>query len=857
MRPEERAGPASPVSTSTGPRTTDGNSVGSDSQPAPPLIRKRWLAGRVRTTLLGGLIIALGLAATAFVAAEWRSKVLNTDRASFESTASDVSSSIDSSLHSDLAQTHALRAIATMEPNAGETRFLQWYRQLERGNAGRLGVSSALIEIVPASRLPAFRLQAESDPAFRALLGGAFRIVPPGTRSLYCLTRASVGQTAVTSLYPLLLDYCAPVIPGLGRSPFPALIRTAADTASTIAVAVPGTGLVAVGEAVYRRGVSLTSVAARRAALTGVIGTSFDGATLVRPGLTNHRSLALALYHRNVGGSLELIGRAGPGTGDTSGAYSTRTDLGEGWMLELTGTAPAAASADTQSLFIMVLGVLVTVLLFLLYRVLSRSRRRAWGLVGEKTSELRYRSLHDPLTDLPNRVLTLDRAEQMLARARRLGVSATALFMDIDGFKQINDRYGHKVGDEVLRQVGARLKTILRDTDTVGRLGGDEFVMLIDSVGLDVAPELIAERILDVLRQPFALQGHMLLSITASIGIATGLPSGAEDLLQDADLALYKAKALGRDSFAKFESAMHTAARQRIALEMDLAEALEARQLFLVYQPMLALEDERVVGVETLLRWRHPRLGEIAPDVFIPIAEENGLIVPIGRWVLEEACAQCAAWHRNGYDVNLSVNVSARQLERPEFIEEVHSALQNSDLDPTTLTLEITETVLMRKPDATAALLNALKALGVRIAVDDFGTGYSSLAYLRQFSVDSLKIDRSFITSLAESSEAHALTHTLIQLGKALGLETLAEGVEHQSQVLELQREGCDLAQGFHFARPLAPDALERYLRDNSRQTATPAAAGFSRSGTQMPFGEELSALSVERQAGPLDKAEH
>ena len=303
--------------------------------------------------------------------------------------------------------------------------------------------------------------------------------------------------------------------------------------------------------------------------------------------------------------------------------------------------------------------------------------------------------------------------------------------------------------------------------------------------------------------------------MTASIGIATGRPASAEALMQDADLALYKAKALGKDGYVKFETAMQTAAQDRIHLEMDLGNALDADQLFLVYQPMLDLEHERVVGVEALLRWRH-RSGEvIPPDAFIPIAEDSGLIVPIGRWVLEQACLQGAAWHAQGHALNISVNVSARQLERPEFVEEVHAALHDSGLDPAALTLEITETVLMRKPETTALLLAELKGLGVRIAVDDFGTGYSSLAYLRQFPVDSLKIDRTFITGLALSSEAHALTHTLIQLGKALGLQTLAEGVEQHSQVRALQLEGCDLAQGFLFARPLAPDALERFLAEH------------------------------------------
>jgi EAL domain-containing protein (putative c-di-GMP-specific phosphodiesterase class I) len=291
--------------------------------------------------------------------------------------------------------------------------------------------------------------------------------------------------------------------------------------------------------------------------------------------------------------------------------------------------------------------------------------------------------------------------------------------------------------------------------------------------------------------------------------------------MQDAHLALHRAKTAGKDGYVKFESAMQTASRDRIDLQMDLGNALDAEELFLLYQPMLDLENEQIVGVEALLRWQHPAGETVPPEVFIPLAEDSGLIVPIGRWVLEQACAQCAAWHELGHPLNISVNVSARQLERPQLVAEVRTALRNSGLDPATLTLEITETVLMRRPENTALLLAELKALGVRIAVDDFGTGYSSLAYLRQFPVDSLKIDRTFITSLALSSEAHALAHTLIALGKALGLQTLAEGVEQRSQVRALQREGCDLAQGFLFARPLTPDALERFLAENPVPTGS------------------------------------
>jgi diguanylate cyclase (GGDEF)-like protein len=807
-----------------GAQDVDGAANGASRAPPPPA--KPRLSGRVRSALVGGLIVVIGVTGSAFLASAWRSSSQRANKKSFQSTVADLSNTLDAKLQTKIELTHAMRSIATMEPNAGEERFLQWYQQLQHRAPASPDLTAVFIQAIPASGLPAFRAQAEADPAFSKLLRGRFQIVPSGSRPRYCLTRATVGDPTGASLYPPLLNYCAPVLPGIGVSPYAALIETERDTGAFIVTPLPGLGvasLVGIGEAVFRRGAALATVAARRAAFRGIIGLSFDSTKLIGGLLTGRRSLTLALYHRNIGGPLELIGRAGAHPQGRSSGYSERLQIGEGWLVEVSGIVDSPLPADAQGAIALGLGLLVTLLIFLLWRVLARSRQRAWGLVGEKTDELKYRALHDPLTDLPNRILVLDRAEQILARGRRQDVPVTALFVDIDGFKQINDGFGHQAGDDLLRQVAARLKTILRDSDTVGRVGGDEFVMLIDSLHLNAAPELVAERILDVLRQPVRLpqSSRPLISVTASIGIATGRPPSAEELMQDAHLALHRAKTAGKDGYVKFESAMQTASRDRIDLQMDLGNALDAEELFLLYQPMLDLENEQIVGVEALLRWQHPAGETVPPEVFIPLAEDSGLIVPIGRWVLEQACAQCAAWHELGHPLNISVNVSARQLERPQLVAEVRTALRNSGLDPATLTLEITETVLMRRPENTALLLAELKALGVRIAVDDFGTGYSSLAYLRQFPVDSLKIDRTFITSLALSSEAHALAHTLIALGKALGLQTLAEGVEQRSQVRALQREGCDLAQGFLFARPLTPDALERFLAENPVPTGS------------------------------------
>lgn len=459
------------------------------------------------------------------------------------------------------------------------------------------------------------------------------------------------------------------------------------------------------------------------------------------------------------------------------------------------------------------LALLVSVRQFLAQRDLLQSQGR-----------LSHQSLHDALTGLPNRALVIDRAEQMLSRARRSRTPVAALYVDIDGFKHVNDSFGHAAGDELLRVVSARLLGIVREAETVGRLGGDEFVVLLEGSTLDAGPELVAERICEVLAQPLELIGTKgrTLSVTASIGIALGQRESVDDLFRDADFALYEAKRRGKNRWELFESSMQTAAQDRLELEIDLREALDANQFFLLYQPTFNLQSETMTGIEALIRWRHPVRGIIAPDVFIPLAEASGLIVPIGRWVLQTACRQAAAWHRAERSLTMAINVSGRQLDDENLVRDVAHALTSSGLDATTVTLEITETTLMRDAEAAARKLRALKTLGVRIAVDDFGTGYSSLAYLRQFPVDALKIDRSFISGIAASGDSKALIHTLVQLGKALGLETLGEGIEEQAQLRNLQHEHCDLGQGFLFARPLEPAAIDELLDSYS---ATPTVA--------------------------------
>jgi diguanylate cyclase (GGDEF)-like protein len=428
--------------------------------------------------------------------------------------------------------------------------------------------------------------------------------------------------------------------------------------------------------------------------------------------------------------------------------------------------------------------------------------------------QVRHQALHDPLTGLPNRSLILDRVSQMLGRARRNKQAAAVLFIDLDGFKEINDTFGHAVGDELLRGVTSRLTGMLRPSDTVGRLGGDEFVVLVDGASLDVGPELVAERILSVLREPFDSSDESVgpLRVTASIGIVVGDNGTPGDLLCDADVALYQAKAAGKDCYRIFEVQMQTLIQDRLLLQMDLRGALARRQFALVYQPICNLATGAVTGAEALLRWEHPVHGQIQPDEFISLLEQSGLILDVGRWVLEEACNQAAHWRAQGLPVDIAVNVSGQQLEAARFLADVRGALSSSGLLPAALIIEITESTMMTDVTAVAQRLRAVKELGVRIAIDDFGTGYSSLAVLKDFTVDILKIDRAFVSGLGNSGEAAALIRTLVQLGKTLGLSTLAEGIEEPSQYAALEGQDCDSGQGFFIARPMPADDLASFF---------------------------------------------
>ncbi|MGY1755434.1 putative bifunctional diguanylate cyclase/phosphodiesterase [Geodermatophilus sp. SYSU D00803] len=444
-------------------------------------------------------------------------------------------------------------------------------------------------------------------------------------------------------------------------------------------------------------------------------------------------------------------------------------------------------------------------------------------VTGRRRAEeaLAHSVLHDGLTGLANRALFIDRVGQALRRTVRGGGSAAVLSLDLDGFKAVNDSLGHAAGDALLREVAARLRGAVRADDTVARLGGDEFAVLVEQAGAaDDEAMVTAARVLDVLARPVALPGGPV-TVSAGVGVAVGRGAVAGDaLVGDADLALYAAKLDGRDRVQRFEPGMRKAAQAARELEQELRGAVSRGEFRLVYQPVVALDGRRVTGFEALLRWDSPRLGPVGPDRFVPVAEAAGLIDEIGAWVLREACATAAAWRHLG-DTTMAVNVSATQLTSPDLPGSVAAALAASGLPAGALVLEVTETALVGDPARAAACLTALRALGVRLALDDFGTGYSSLAHLRQFTVDVLKIDRSFVGAIAEGEPLPAIVRGTIDLGRTLGLEVLAEGVEHEHQARLLAEGRCDTAQGYLFARPLERCDAEALLLEQA-----PARAG-------------------------------
>ena len=437
----------------------------------------------------------------------------------------------------------------------------------------------------------------------------------------------------------------------------------------------------------------------------------------------------------------------------------------------------------------------------------------------ELQEQLRRQALFDPLTGLANRAFFHEQLEHAVSVRSETELGTAVVFIDLDEFKQINDQYGHSVGDEVLATLGDRLKSVIRAGDSVARLGGDEFAILLTSVGEPAEPAVVAERLVEQITAPIDIAGRHL-SLTASVGIALG--SNGAELLKQADAAMYRAKSNGDADYAFYDDELDQAALNRFKRIGELRTAIAEKQFTLAYQQVVNLDPFEVVGLEALLRWQHPTLGEILPLDFIPLAEESGLIVQIGRWVLLEACFYASRLRTLlGRDLEIAVNVSARQLQHPEFVEHVDDALERADLPGHLLTLELTESVLVASGERAAQQLAVLKERGVKLALDDFGTGYASLAYLQRLPVDIVKIDRSFTAKIDSGADDLALLEGIVGLGKALGLQLVAEGIERHAQQGIVRDLGCHGAQGFHFGRPASAAATATLTADAAESSVT------------------------------------
>ncbi len=462
--------------------------------------------------------------------------------------------------------------------------------------------------------------------------------------------------------------------------------------------------------------------------------------------------------------------------------------------------------------------VMILAPVFYYFVVMPLMKHIARQRVAEQ--EINQLAYFDSLTGLPNRCLFQDRLAQALSRARRDGTKIALLYFDLDRFKEVNDSFGHHIGDLLLQGVAQRLQRIVRQSDTLSRLGGDEFSHLITSLKTDHGAAVLAERILEVIKPPFELEGKKIFTST-SIGISIFPNNGedAETLQKHADIAMYVAKEGGRNAFAFFSEEMNRQVQETRQMETDLRRALDNDEFFLDYQPQLDLRLGRIVGAEALLRWNHPEKGLVSPVQFIPLAEETGLIGPLGEWVLRTACRQNKAWQEAGYSpIRIAVNLSAYQLRQPDFVDLVDRVLQETGLDPWWLELELTESLVMDNAESSEEVLAKISKRGILLAIDDFGTGYSSLSYLKNFTVDRIKIDRSFVGQLPNDLNDSAIVETILAMARTLKLEVVAEGVETMEQLDFLKKYDCQMVQGFYLGRPMVAELFVEHLEKSAEQ---------------------------------------
>ncbi len=454
-----------------------------------------------------------------------------------------------------------------------------------------------------------------------------------------------------------------------------------------------------------------------------------------------------------------------------------------------------------------------------LYELLNRKNQDLQEMVRERTQHIEHMSYHDALTGLPNRMLLKERLSLHIAQSRRNNQILAVMFLDLDRFNVINETMGHDFGDLLLREVAGRLSDSLRDDDTVARQGGDDFIMVLSGLQYIEDIKTIAQKILDKMSEVFIIEGkEIFIGATIGISIYPGDGDTVEALTKKADSAMYRAKEQGRNSFRLYSNEMDTRASGRLTLENALRKALEKEEFILYYQPKVDIKTGMITGMEALLRWRHTEMGLVSPAQFIPLAEETGLIVPIGEWVLHSACAQNKRWHNEGFDnLTVAVNISGRQFRHSDLLKSIDTTLTSTNLAPQFIEMELTESIAMQHAELTIKMLNEIKSKGINIAIDDFGTGYSSLSYLKRFSIDTLKIDRAFIKDIPGDADDAAIVTAVIAMSHRMNIKVVAEGVEDKEQLSFLRQYNCDLLQGYYFSPPVTVERFTEMLRSGQK----------------------------------------
>ena len=650
-------------------------------------VRRGFSRRRRVSALVAGLLVLMGSAGAVWAASVQSSNDRNTARGTFRSSSAEVASSLQLAIQEEDDLLVNAGAYVSDNPRSSNIRFRRWASAVRALQRYPELITLGVLAVVPAAKLAAFAANAQRDPAGYLSAGNIFRVIPPGARSFYCLAAALASRGLPL---PAGADYCASA--SLRSS---ILATRDAARGDSRPYRIGTLTLLTTSTPVYRGGGIPATRTARRKAFVAIVATTVDPGVVLARALAGHPNTAVTF--RLGAGSTGLAFHAGSVTGKV---WSASFDLRDGWTVRTSAAMPATGVfADASARTLLLAGIVLSLLLGLLVYLLGTGRARAMRTVSVKTGELRHQALHDGLTDLPNRVLVLDRIDQLLARNRRHGTTGAVLFVDLDEFKNVNDTLGHDSGDRLLIAVTDRFRNTLRDADTIGRMGGDEFVVLLDGASLAVAPELVAERLLAVMRQPFELDGtSMPLTVHTSIGIAIGDRATAGELLRDADVALYQAKGKGKNRYEVFHPEMQTDISRRIELEFDLRWALNDDQFRLVYQPIYNLDELTIVGVEALLRWQHPERGTVGPDEFIPILEQTGEIREVGRWVLDKACAQMATWHARATRSTSRSTCRAASSTTTRSSRQIRHALDSSGLAASALIIEVTETALMRTP---------------------------------------------------------------------------------------------------------------------------------------------------------------